>query len=503
MSATTVSWRWCLALVLLCAVPLLYPHTPPLTDLPAHMARFMVQLDAGRSPDIARWYSFHWNLIPNLGTDLLAQALVPLIGLEPTMKAIALLIVILQVSGYLRVAKAAHGLPGGAVPITALLALPLAYGNPFQYGFLNFTFTVGLAFHALAFWMDPRLAARPRLRWAIFVPVGCAIWVSHLAGWAVLCLMTGSVEWMARLDRTGRPIPALIRAGLACSCLLVPQVLRMVFPEGDPGHLPTEGLFHFDEKLFLLLNVLADRWQQLDIAFAAVLIGAILTLWVSPRYKLHKGLALAALVLFTAFLLLPRRVYGSFYTDMRMAPTMLALAVLAAGPRLDAVKRGLAVPAAAVIAFLAARLALIGVSMGLWDAQFRADLGVLDRIPYGTQAVTFTAMPCRTFVLQGRERRTHLASFALVRRHAFANDQFEMPGGQLITIHNPAAEPFRVDPSTLEIGEECYGAIPVLDSVAKVPRATRTMWIIWDVPELPVRGWRVVARSGDSVLYRR
>lgn len=503
MTATTVSWRRCLALVLLCAVPLLYPHTPPLTDLPAHMARFMVQLDGGRSPDIARWYAFHWNLIPNLGTDLVAEALVPALGLEPAMKAIAILIVALHVSGVLRVARIAHGLPAGAVPITVLLALPLAYGNPFQYGFLNFTFTIGLAFHALALWMEPRLAARPALRWALFVPIACVVWVSHLAGWAVLCLMTGSVEWMARIDRGNRPLRALIAAGLACSCLLVPQVLRMVFPAGDPGHLPTEGLFHFDEKLFLLLNVMADRWAQVDVAFAAVLIGAILILWVSPRYRLHRGLALAAVVVLVAFLLLPRRVYGSFYADMRMAPTMLTLAVLAVGPRLAQVKRGFTVPAGFVLAFLGARLALVTVSMGLWDGQFRADLGVLAQMPRGAQAVTFTAMPCRTFVLQGRERRTHLASFALVRRHAFANDQFEMPGGQLITIHNKAAEPFRVDPSTLEIGEECYGAIPVLDSVAKVPAPTRTMWIIWDTPELPVRGWHVVARSGDSVLYRR
>lgn len=497
--AAGLSRKWCIVAVLLALVPLLYPAVPPLTDLPAHMARFMIQLDAGRSPELARWYSFDWNLIPNLGTDLLAEVLVPAFGLEPAMKVIALLIVGLQASGYLALAKSAHG----RVPVTALFALPLAYAAPFQYGFLNFTFAIALSTLALALWLNPRMAAKPILRWAVFVPIACVIWVSHLAAWAVLCLTVGACEWMRRIDK-GQVWPLALGAGfLSSTCLLVPQVLRVAFPQGEPAPLATEGLFHLSEKLFLLLNVLADRWSMLDLGFAYVLIAVILIGWVSPRYRLSRGLALASLVMLAAFLILPRRVYGSYYADMRMVPTVLALAVLAIGPKLEGVKRGFAIPAALAVAFLTARLAVNTVSMAIWANDMREDLGVVQLVPRNSMLVSFTAMPCRTFVLQGRERRTHYASYALVRRHAFANDQWAMSGGQLLTVHNPAARPFETDPSSVEIGEECYGEVPVLKSVAKVPRAFRRMWIVWDVPELPVPGWKVVARSGESVLYQR
>src|SRR3546814_10803712 len=38
------------AIVLMAAVPLLWPDVPPLTDLPGHMGRYRVQLDLVDSP---------------------------------------------------------------------------------------------------------------------------------------------------------------------------------------------------------------------------------------------------------------------------------------------------------------------------------------------------------------------------------------------------------------------------------------------------------------------
>jgi hypothetical protein len=39
-------------LVLLCALPLLWPDIPPLVDLPGHMGRYRVQLDLANSPEL-------------------------------------------------------------------------------------------------------------------------------------------------------------------------------------------------------------------------------------------------------------------------------------------------------------------------------------------------------------------------------------------------------------------------------------------------------------------
>ena len=66
-----------LALVLLSCVPLLWPDVPPLTDLPGHMGRYRVQLDLATSPDLQQYFGFDWQVIGNLGVDLLVEALAP------------------------------------------------------------------------------------------------------------------------------------------------------------------------------------------------------------------------------------------------------------------------------------------------------------------------------------------------------------------------------------------------------------------------------------------
>ncbi|TCM17103.1 hypothetical protein EDF56_106219 [Novosphingobium sp. PhB165] len=504
---TALDWRegnvprvWFAVLVLLACLPLIVPHVPPLTDLPAHMSRFMVQQDAGRSADIARWFHFEWNLIPNLGTDLVAFALEPLIGLTLTMKAIAVLIVALQTAGYLLLSRAAHG----RVVATALFALPLAYGNPFEYGFLNFTFATALSTLALALWISPWAQAQPRRRWLVFAAIASVIWISHLAAWAMLCVMVGCCELTARWQRTERFWHALLTGFLACTCLLTPQALSLLWPH-TPAHLPSNDLFNWTNKLYFMASVLADRWNQFDTFCALGLLIVAVLMAIARPFALHRGLALAALMLTAIFCLMPGRVYGSYYADMRMVPTIFALALIAARPAQPS--RDFAWLTLAGLAFFGLRLIGTTTSMALWDRQIRQETEVLNALPRGSQLVTFTALPCRTFVLQGHERNMHIASYALLRRHAFANDQFAMSGGQLLSIDNPAAAPFDRDPSAIEIGETCQGEVPVLTSAAKVAAAIPNLWIVWQSTQpLPVPGWVPVARSGEhghSILYRR
>ncbi|MCJ2179388.1 hypothetical protein [Novosphingobium album (ex Hu et al. 2023)] len=488
--------RWWPVLILLAVVPLLYPGIPPLTDLPGHMARIMVQMDGGRTADIARWYSFQWNLIPNLGTDLLAWLIEPVLGLEPAMKVIVILIVALQSVGYLLLARAAHG----QVTATALFALPLTYGSPLQLGFLNFSLATALATLGLALWISPRMAVRPRLRYAIFSLIACAVWISHLAGWAMLCVMVGCCELAVRYERTQRFWTALAGGFAACSCLLLPQVLSLLWPAA-PAHLPSYGFFRLAEKLYFLTSVLADRWTMFDVAAAFVLVVLILLTWWSRSFAMHKGLALSAIALFALLWLLPGKVIGARFADMRLVPTIFALAIIAVRPKFSGPPlKWLTI---AGLVFFGVRLAGTTASMALWDRQFKQELAVLDSVPRGSQLISFDALPCRTFLLQDRVRDLHFPSFALTRRHAFANDQFAVTGGHLLAIHNPEAMPFDRDPSSIEIGEPCMGEIPVLASVARVSPAVPYLWIVWHTPELVVPGWQPVARSGVSVLYRR
>ena len=67
--------RWfVVAMILVSAIPLLYPSNPPLVDLFGHMGRYRVELDLATSPWLKDYYEFHWAAIGNLGVDILAGA---------------------------------------------------------------------------------------------------------------------------------------------------------------------------------------------------------------------------------------------------------------------------------------------------------------------------------------------------------------------------------------------------------------------------------------------
>ena len=154
-----------LAAILLSAVPLLYPHTPPLVDLMGHMGRYRVQLDIGQSPWLRDYYGFHWAAIGNLGVDLLVMPLGRLLGLELAVKLIVLAIPPMTVAGFLWVAREVHG----RIPPTAYFARPFAYGHPFLFGFVNFALSMALALLAFALWLRLGRLGETKLRALLFV----------------------------------------------------------------------------------------------------------------------------------------------------------------------------------------------------------------------------------------------------------------------------------------------------------------------------------------------
>src|SRR5438270_13746728 len=114
---------------------LLYPPVPPLVDLLGHMGRYRVELDLDHSPFLQLYYNYHWAAIGNLGVDLLIIPLGKLLGLEPAVKLIVLMIPPMTAAGFFWVAREVHG----RVPPTAFFALPFITGYPFLFGFVNFT----------------------------------------------------------------------------------------------------------------------------------------------------------------------------------------------------------------------------------------------------------------------------------------------------------------------------------------------------------------------------
>jgi hypothetical protein len=164
----------------------------------------------------------------------------------------------------------------------------------------------------------------------------------------------------------------------------------------------------------------------------------------------------------------------------------------------------LALAAAVLFAF---RMIAQTASYTHYDASYRRELAALDHVPKGVRLLTLVGSPCND--PWKRSRLNHLAGLALVRKSAFANDQWQLAAAPLLTVRRPDAIGFTNDPSQFVTPAQCPG-IPKLRTIATAlaafPRgAFDYVWLI-DPPRFdpgrldglaPV--WR---RPGGSALYR-
>ncbi|MDQ2891729.1 MAG: hypothetical protein M3R64_01395 [Pseudomonadota bacterium] len=506
----TVRWwqtrTFVLLMVVISIVPLLWPTIPPLVDLPGHMGRYRVQLDGNAHPWLADWYDFNWSLIGNLGIDLLIVPLAPIVGLELAVKLIVMTIPALTVSGLLWIAREVHG----RIPATALFALPLAYSYPFQFGFVNFALSIALALNLFALWL--RLARLGHLRWRaiLFVPLSCALWICHTFGWGVLGVLAFSAEMIRqhdlRKDRaSGYWLASWVRAGLGCLPLALPFVLMIAWRSGDHVTGQTADWFHWRAKMNWVLMVLRDRWMALDIASVTILFVILLKGVRDTRVEYSRNLGLSALFLLAVYLLLPRIVFGSAYADMRLAPFVFAIALIALRPKPGLSMRGTAVIALLGLAFFGVRIAATTTSYYLYSQRYDRVLTALDHVPVAAKLVTFIGRRCQDDWTYSRLE--HIPAIGLERRLAYTNDQWSMPGAQLLTVRYWPAGAFAHDPSQIVTDRYCQGEWwrPIELAMRWVPRdAFDYVWLLnpprYD-PSLN-RGLVPIWRSGNDVLFR-
>ena len=487
------------ALVLASAIPLLWPDVPPLLDLPGHMGRYRVQLDLAQSPALQQFYGFDWALIGNLGVDLLVELLAPLIGLEPAVKLIVLTIPPLTVAGLLWTAYEVHG----RVPPTAFFAVPFAYNFPFLFGFVNFALAMALALIAFAFWLRLGRLGRVRTRAALFVPISLLLWVVHAFGWGTLGVLAFSAELVRQYDRGHNFFVAGFRSGLHCLALIPPVALVLLWRSNAAGY--TLDWFNMERKLDWVTMVLRDRWRLFDLAAFGLVGTLILAAMVLRRMTFSRNLAASALFLTIVFVLLPRIVFGSAYADMRLAPYLFAVGLIAIRLPEESSLRFGRMLAVAGLAFVLVRTAGTTISMWLYDRTFDRELAALDHVPRGARLVSFVGRRC--LEPWAMSRLVHLPGLAVVRREAFSNDQWTMEGAQLLDVRYRPGWPFIRDPSQIVTRRRCRREIwrPIDLALATFPRdAFDYVWLIappaYD-PKL-TEGLRPVWRDGTSRLYR-
>ncbi len=489
------------AMVLLSAVPLLYPPVPPLVDLLGHMGRYRVMLD-GDVPSLAANYSFKWALMGNLGVDLAVYPLAKLIGLEPAVKLVIIAIPMMTTAGMLWVAREVHH----RLPPTVMFALPLVYGHHFLFGFVNYALSVALAMLAFGLWLRLGRKRRYGLRAALFVPISILVWLCHAFGWGFLGLLAFSSE-VVRAHDDGRSWWRAILRGVGQSLsLALPLLLMVLWREGGGG--VTADWFNWKNKMFSVNTVLRDRWRVWDRISFFLCIVIFLFAIVHPRLTLSRMLTFTALVLGAAFICLPRIIFGSAYADMRLMPFVFAFALLAIRFRRDTPPVMGWVLAVLALGFLLARTASVTWSLKLASDEYERQLTALDQVPMGARVVSMVGLGCTRDSGWPMWRNAHLGGLVVVRRYGFSNDHWDVPGAKLLTVTNRAAGYWQHDPSNLVVHDRCAARFgrPVSFMLRWFPRdAFDYLWLIdpppYD-PALVADLQKVWGLPDGSALYR-
>ncbi|MDE2301668.1 MAG: hypothetical protein KGK11_03830 [Sphingomonadales bacterium] len=387
-----------LVLALLSALPVMLARYPQMSDYPAHLARYHVMLDGGRSPALAHWYAFRWAWTGNLGVDLLIRPVAAIFGLEAGGRIIVGLIPPLTCLALLAVERVLRGRITGA----SLFAFAFVWSPMLLLGLVNFALGLALALFAFAGWV--RLDGRAWRGW-LFVPIGLAVWLCHMSAWAVLGVLVFGYEWRLR--------------GLRAACLapwpLLAPLLAMAAGDHGAGSL-SWGPYWWIYKRAIWERAMRDRVGWLDHAslalVALVLLGAIA--W--RRFDWRLGAA--ALLMLGLSLVLPRHVSGGDFVDFRMVSSGLMVACLA----IDWPGAGWALGLAPVLF-----LVRLGVTAEGWrtdSAETARLLGALDVIPRGANVASAVLVPAGVWALDHFE---HVGCYAVVRRDAMVNANFALP----------------------------------------------------------------------------
>jgi hypothetical protein len=487
-------------MILLAAVPFLYPPIPPITDLIGHMGRYRVELDLAKSPTLQRYFDFHWALVGNLGVDLLIVPMAKIFGLELGVKLIVMAIPAMTVAGMLWVAREVHH----RLPPTVMFALPFATGYPFLFGFVNFAFSMALAFLAFGLWLRLGRLERTKLRAAIFIPLSCVVWLAHAFGWGVLGLMAFSAEAVRQHDKGRGWLRSGPRAAFHALALTPPIVMMLAWRSEANGGT-TGDWFNWLMKLQWVASALRDRWEEFDLTSLAIAVLVFLFGVFHRRLTLSRNIAFSFLVLSVAFVALPRVVFGSAYADMRLAPFLFAIALLAIRFKQETVLPTARALAWAGLAFVLVRVAATSLSLGIAANDQSAKLAALDHVPIGSRVISFVGRKCdQSWELP---RNDHLGSMVIVRRLGFSNDQWPMAGASLLTVPHPEAGRFAYDPSQKVRPRVCANgdAWPIEESLHRFPRDKFDyLWLI-DPPAFDpalLQGTTRVWSGSGSALYR-
>lgn len=422
-----VFWAVFSAFSLLALVPFLACEWLAFPDSLNHLAR--LHLLTGQVPDgWQRYYVVYRDLIPNMAMDVMAAQWVSM-GLSPAVafRVFMALTVLLLPLGAVAIAAAVNRRP----PWLALLAFGFVYHRFITWGFLNYTFALGVALLVMAGWLRataPGVSVRRQWCWALgTAAVLMGLVVAHLVGWglAVAGVLLCEIGRLAGGQRMGRERG--VSAALALAAVLPGFLWYAVGFAHDRSmsvtfEPPRAWLFG---KATALVTPFYSYSLPVAVACTVVFLGVLgvgLRRAVLTRAAWPVTAWLPLLGMVVLFLVLPASMMGSHFLDKRIWIMVAVLAV--------ALPTVVLTPRQAVLAVLVTAM-LLGVKTAEVTRASLAMSRIVGEIRQSLQAVPvgsrLTGLSFSNSTSMEYPPLRHVASLAAADRAALVPGLFARP----------------------------------------------------------------------------
>lgn len=369
-------------------LPLLLADIPPLLDYLNHIARDYVLAHVDESEILPIYYRPAWSFLPNLAMDLFVVPLARIMPVDAAGKLFIGATLLVAAAGVLSLSKVLHG----RIEWPAYLVFFFLYHRLMLWGYLNFSFGIGLALLAFALWLSIRNQSWI-LRCAVFTGLGMALMVCHLFAFAVYLLFIGGYQIGQTIQyRHG----GFLRGGLReWSLILLLAVIPLTLfvllspTAGKSGEIRYGSIL---QKLTSAFHVVNNYYRPLDIATFFAIAGFIaFGLW--KKWLILSEAVMAPLILGGFVQLgMPETLFGSQTADSRLPIALWML--LAAGLKINPVARREVNPL--LLGFLALLIARFGVIAAEWQSSnkvYSEYLTAFQKVPQGARLLSAVALP--------------------------------------------------------------------------------------------------------------
>lgn len=302
----------------------------PAPDYLSHMARIYVLSALDSDPMLATMYEARWGFLPNLAMDIFILVAAKGFPLLVAGKLFISACIILWMGG----AAWLHFALSRRWCFAPLLAALFVLNAPFFFGFLNYTFSAGVAILGLAAWVTmTSWRLLPRL--VCFFPIAIIAYFSHIVGFAILAACVLGFECGRELEEARFSFARMLRRLLYATVPFVPLLLVYFFltPHGAHDISTSFGdIWRSYARIKHATSLSFKTPYLLALLFVAVIGGiGLLTRTVAIDRRMWPvllGLGLAAL-------LVPVKILGGAFLDIRLPAVIGCLGVASMNVRIS------------------------------------------------------------------------------------------------------------------------------------------------------------------------